>query len=240
MGSPEGRVTMPALDALRGLPDGSVGLVVTDPPWNLGEGHFAACASYDRMELPQVVEVLREARRVLVPGGHLYCFAPASDWFLDVATALRADGWTFLRVLAWEKGAQNGLGAYRNAWEPVLIFSNGPSRGFEHEMRYPSLITARPTQGRTSKPWPVYRVFLEMSSRAGELVVDPFCGTNPLAEAVAHVSPPRRWLAADVLTPEAVDAQLENRTWAATVDKARRPRGTRTAGESLDGFGAVV
>lgn len=72
------------------------------------------------------------------------------------------------------------FGSYRNAWEPVFVFSNGRSRGFAKHQTYASVLRARSIGRRTAKPYELYDVFIEMSSRPGELVVDPFCGINPL------------------------------------------------------------
>ena len=59
----------------------SVGLIVTDPPWDLyGGGIFDACASYDRLSVEAISLLLADARRVLVPGGHLYVFATAGRY----------------------------------------------------------------------------------------------------------------------------------------------------------------
>lgn len=218
------RVTGNAASTLRSVHDGGAGLVVTDPPWDMsGGGRFEQAASYARMSAAEVAEVLDDARRALVPGGHLYMFAPTGEMLPEVFAAFGARGWRFIRELAWDKGIHRGLGAYRNAWEPVLIWSNGPSRGFNHQGRFPSLLRVRHDSQRTSKPWQLYKVFLEMSSRPGELVVDPFCGTNPLQEAAAHVAPARRWLAGDVLSPEAIEADLARRNWRTTQGRRAVP-----------------
>lgn len=203
-----------ARELLARLPRKSVGLIVTDPPWDLyGGGIFDACASYDRLSVEAISLLLADARRVLVPGGHLYVFATAGREIVRVVAEFEKYGWKFLRMLAWDKCVHSGMGAYRNAWEPVLIFSNGkPSRRFTKHQTYSSVLRARSIGKRTAKPWELYEVFIEMSSRPGELVVDPFCGTNPLAIAASRVQPPRRWLAGDVLTPEQIQHQLENRT----------------------------
>lgn len=208
------RVVKDAGALFAGLEDASVGMIHADPPWDLeGAGRFDACASYPRLSVEECISAMDDARRVLVPGGHLYCWAPASEAFFDVSDALKAHGWRRIRLLSWDKGTGKGLGAYRNAFEPVFILSNGPSRGFEKSCVYPSLLRARIESARTRKPWPLVKVFLEMSSRPGELVVDPFCGTNPLGEAVKHLDTPRRWLAGDVMTEEQIAAQLEERAW---------------------------
>lgn len=208
---PIGRIVCDARRTLYLLPDASVGLIITDPPWDVHGGQkFKACANYPRLSVPDVAAVLADARRVLVPGGHLYLFATVGAEFPRVLDAFREHGWTFLRLLAWDKGTLGPmLGAYRNAWEVVIVFSNGPSRGYERQLEYSSLLRARAVPRRNAKPAELYEVFMEMSSRPGELVLDPFCGTNPLERAASRV--PRRWLAADVLAPEEIERQLQRK-----------------------------
>ncbi len=210
---PTGRVVADARETLRRIPDGGAGLIITDPPWDIhGGGLFDACCSYERISVEQIADILADARRALVRGGHMYVFATAGPEIVRVAAAFEKHGWRFIRMLAWDKYSHSGMGAYRNSWEPVFIFSNGKSRGYTKRQSYASILRARSLGRRTAKPWELYDVFIEMSSKPGELVVDPFCGTNPLEKAATRIQPARRWLAGDVLTPEQIEMQLKNRT----------------------------
>jgi DNA modification methylase len=210
---PTGRIVSDARQTLAMLPDRSIGLIITDPPWKIHAGaRFLACASYPLLTVAEAANVLADARRVLVRGGHLYCFATTGAEILEVMQTFQSHGWKLLRVLAWDKGSFGGMmGAYRNAWEAVLIFSNGASRGFERHLHFSSLLRARAIARRTAKPSELYEVFMEMSSRPGELVLDPFCGTNPLQRAAERLQPARRWLAGDLLSPEAIAEQLQRK-----------------------------
>lgn len=210
---PTGRHVTDARELLRRIPDHAAGLIVTDPPWAIhGGGIFDACASYQRLSIEEIAAILADARRVLVRGGHLYVFATAGPEIVRVATAFEQHGWRFIRLLAWDKYIHSGMGAYRNSWEPVFIFSNGRSRGYAKHQSYASVLRARSLGRRTAKPWELYEIFMDMSSKPGELVVDPFCGTNPLEKAAARLQPARRWLAGDILSPDQIDFQIRNRT----------------------------
>lgn len=209
---PTGRLVTDARTLLARIPDGEAGLIITDPPWDIHDGpKFDACACYDRLSINDIAHVMADARRAMTPGGHLYVFATVGREIVEVVRAFESHGWRFLRMLAWDKGTNKGLGAYRNAWEPVLIFANGKPRRYQKAVTYSSLLRARSIGRRTAKPFELYEVFMEMSSKPGELVVDPFCGTNPLAVAAARLQPARRWLAGDVMAPEEIQAQLTRR-----------------------------
>jgi N6-adenosine-specific RNA methylase IME4 len=210
---PTGRIVADARDTLARIPTGSAGLIITDPPWDLhATGLFDACASYERLSIETIAAILADGRRALVKGGHLYCFATAGPEIVRIITSFESYGWKCLRILAWDKCIHSGMGAYRNSWEPVIIFSNGRPRRYEKHQTYPSILRARSIGRRTAKPWELYEVFMEMSSKPGELVVDPFCGTNPLETAATRLQPLRRWLAGDLLTPEQVAYQVQHRT----------------------------
>lgn len=107
---------------------------------------------------------------------------------------------------------------------------------------YPSLLKARSAGVRTAKPWPLYKAFMEKSSDPGDLVIDPFCGTNPLGTAAAYVSPPRRWLAGDVLSEAEIAASLATKGWHAAAGwnngwGARRAGRTQPGERKLATFG---
>lgn len=211
------RLTCTAADALQQQADGSVACVITDPPWALqGGGRFEAVAAYERQSVGEIMATLADARRCLLPGGFLFLFAPGGHELEEVMLGMSRHGWVFQRELCWRKG-KNGLGAFQSAHEPVLVYSNGKSRGYELSGRYPSVLDWSRPAGRTAKPYQVYRVFLEMATRPGELVLDPYCGTNPLKAACETLQPARRWLAADILPPEGVNANTSD-----TVRKQRR------------------
>lgn len=216
-----------AQELVNATPDGAWGLIATDPPWLLqGGGRFEAVADYALQPVSEILDTLGDARRCLTRGGFLYLFAPSGPEGEEVIIGMAKRGWTYQRQLAWRKG-KTGLGAWQSAHEPVLIYTNGPSRGYEISGRYPSILDWPRPAGRTAKPWQAYRAFLEMSSRPGELVADPWCGTNPLEAACASLQPGRRWVASDVLTAEQVHDAVRTSD---TVRKQSRRRQVATQG----------
>jgi DNA modification methylase len=207
------RRTQDAKTFLASLEDESVGLIITDPPWKLaGGGKFLLAASYPLLSVADVAEILADGLRVLKPGGHLYTYAPCGVEFWEVGDEFRAKGWRPARgPLASDKSIHRGLGAYRNGFDPVLVWSKGASRGFPGPpCKHSSLLRGKSVNVRTAKSIENYRTFIEMSSEPGELIVDPFCGSNPL-ESACRFFPDRRWEAADILTPEQVSEDVARR-----------------------------
>jgi DNA modification methylase len=217
------RSTGTAKDFLRRHKADDIASVQTDPPWEIsGGGRFSETATYALEPADAIVDTLTEARDIMVPGGFLYSFAPAGEVLPDIMLGMRRNGWEFQRELCWEKG-RNGLRAWQNAHEPILVYTNGPTRGYELSGRYRSILRYPRPAGRTAKPWQCYRAFLEMSTRPGELAVDPYCGTNPLKAACESLQPSRRWAATDILT-EAEVAVSVSMAGGVLQQRRRRPK----------------
>lgn len=190
-----------------------VHLLATDPPWKLpGSGKLARFTNFPLLEPVEVAEHLEAIRQRMVPGAYAYVFLPSAERFDEAMAALMATGWTWSRLLAWNKfhATNPGLGfPYRNAFEPVVRLSNGPGRKPAAKGFYPSLFTQRANYTRTSKPPELYRAFLEVDTHPGELAVDPYCGLNPLATAAEACG--RRWISNDVLPPPEVEGQAKHK-----------------------------
>lgn len=196
------RVTGTARDFLKSLKPDSVGLIITDPPWRIsGSGEFAKVAPYELVPIPEIVDDLKFALAALCKGGHAYIFAPAGPQLSEFMSLMERD-WTFCRILVWEKGT-TGLGAYQNCFEPVLVYSKGIQSSYRKNGQYRSLLKFDRPNTRTAKPWQLYKIFMEMSSDIGDLVVDPYCGTNPLEKACQNL-PSRQWAANDIMSPEQI------------------------------------
>jgi adenine-specific DNA-methyltransferase len=199
MNAHEGRHVMAAKDFLATFPAGSVDAIITDPPWRMGDGDaLKDVADYEMADAPQIAAWLAPGLEALKPGGHAYFFAPPQAYFVPALQALLEAGWKFRQLLAWDKGNRAGLGAWRGTFEPILVMSKGTAKPFLETQRFTSCMAWERPQGRTAKPWQIYKAALEMSVPAGGLAVDPFCGLNPLRAAAE--SSGRRWAASDLRT----------------------------------------
>ena len=197
----ESLVNLDALTFLKTIPDNSVDLVVTDPPYgqeNLGLGkdtsdnsgytYSSTQFAEDNLTRPQALELLtgvaKELFRVLKPGAHCYVF-----FTLQLHTELDAI-WTAARfnlirpVLIWDKGrpttAFSGF-SYPPAYECIQFMSKTtlPRRLQE---TCTSVLRFPPVQGTVKthpfeKPKELLSKLISNSSLYGELVLDPFAGS---------------------------------------------------------------
>lgn len=169
-------VTSDVLDFLDGIPDNSVKMHFTSPPYNLGKS-YGEGPSADNMRFTYyhgwLMQVISELARTLQEGGVL-CLqvGKTRDWEsvlmpLDVLLYedLRRSGLTFRNRVVWP--VQHGLtpaDRLSDRYEVILVFSKGEQETFN------------PTVARTPQKQPGKRAF--KGPNIGKLSGNPF-GAHP-------------------------------------------------------------
>lgn len=175
------------------LPDNSVDLIITDPPWGIDLSVAATWSKqwterYDdspEATLRLIEEIAPLLFRLLKPSCHLYTFAP-----LDLLTwtqwndILTKAGFTVrTRPLIWAKSTPGITEVYTSfipSYEGILFASKldgGKSRLFQKAI--PDAWTEsrqRTDYHPNEKPCRIIDAMIEASSTIGEVVLDPFCG----------------------------------------------------------------
>lgn len=185
---------------LRGLPDASVDLVVTDPPYESLEKHRAVgtttrlkhskSSSNDWFTVfpnARFEELFRETYRVLRKNTHFYLFCDQETAFHAKPVGEKV-GFRFWKPLIWSKVTM-GMGYhYRSTYEMILFFEKGKRRlndlGISDVIVEKRIHRGYPTE----KPVRVNRVLIEQSTTPGEVVVDPFMGTASAGIAALETS----------------------------------------------------
>ena len=208
------------------LPDNSVALMVTSPPYHAGKD-FDSDASYPEF-LDLLGAVFGEVHRVLEPGGRAVVnvanlgrkpYLPLSH---DVTRIMGDLGFHMRGEVIWQKArgmaSSCAFGTFASARNPVLrdvheyvlIFSKGR---MDRVRRGESTITKEEFLAATLSVWEIPaesarrighpapfpvalpRRLLELYTFAGDVVLDPFCGSG--ATAVAAVETGRRFVGYD-------------------------------------------
>ena len=129
-----------AVEWLRGLPNESVDLLITDPAYESLEKHRAVgtttrlkhskASSNDWFKVfpnARFAELFAEAFRVLRPDTHFYLYCDAETMFIAKPEAEQA-GFRFWKPLVWDKRTI-GMGYhYRARYEFILFFEKGKRR----------------------------------------------------------------------------------------------------------------
>ena len=157
------------IETLRSIPDGSVDLVLTDPPYNIGvttiKNGKKEKNAWDQIEgyLPWCMEWLKELERVLKPTGVMYLW---HNQILTIAELLRMiqeeTSFSLRSFCVWDKGEGYRASSWKNrkadgataprSFFPIceycLHFFKGADRGTGLEKIYSS-----PENFKTIKAW---------------------------------------------------------------------------------------
>lgn len=209
MGEPEFELFQgDAVDCLKGLSDGSIDCVITDPPYESLEKHRVV-GTTTRLKVSKASsnewfltfpnerfeELFREVYRVLVKNAHFYLFCDPETAFIAKPIG-EAAGFKFWKPLVWDKQVI-GMGYhYRARYEFILFFEKGKRR--LNDLGVADVIQAKRIRGGypTEKPVEVNEVLVRQSTSRGEIVLDPFMGSA--STGVAALRNGRMFLGNDI------------------------------------------
>lgn len=197
-----------ALSRLREIPDGAVHLVITDPPYESLEKHRAIGTTtrlkhsksssnnwFSIFPNHRFPELLEQIYRVLAKNAHFYLHCDAETMFF-VKPIAESIGFKFWKPLIWDK-QKIGMGYhYRSRHEYILFFEKGKRKltnlSVADVIECPRIWKGYPTE----KPVRVSEILVTQSSKLGEVVLDPFCGSG--STGVAALTNGRHFLGIDL------------------------------------------
>ena len=202
---------MDCLEYLKTLPDDSVDLVVTDPPYNVsqktnikykGLNVVKNFGDWDFGFDPE--PVLAELKRVLKPNGQIFVFCSTEQ--IPQYIAIFKKKWFFRNLLVWYKTNPAPRLSKTNfvfANEYILYAINDPNikpseatfNFLGHKEMHNTIITPS-LQGKerlkdengktahpTQKPLSILKKLITIASNKGEIILDPFMGVGSTAKA---------------------------------------------------------
>lgn len=203
-----------ARDLIRSVPDASVDLICTDPPYNLANysrGNLAMSwrsdfnndvADWDRTTFDPK-DWSDELRRVLAPHGNLFVFTSYN--LLGRWHEVFDPTFDTFQFLVWHKTnppPKLRRAGFLNSCELVVCcWNQGHTWNFDRQRDMHNFIEAPVCAGHervrdpkhpTQKPLAVLRRLVELASRPGDLVLDPFMGVGSTGVAALELG--RRFL----------------------------------------------
>ena len=189
------------MNILRSLPDESVDLCVSDPPYLVtargNAGNSGGMLKKDIYNSGKVFEhndidieeYLPELYRVLKDGSHCYlmCNHVNLVHFLKVIDESK---FHFIKCLVWEKLNKIMGTFYMNCFEYILFMRKGRAVpindcGCGDILSFPNVKTKRNGENihDSQKPVALMQVLIKNSSQRGDIVLDPFIGSGTTAIA---------------------------------------------------------
>lgn len=183
------------LESLKKMPNESIDLIVTDPPYPTtargSAGNSGGMLQKDINKKGKVFahnsidcsEYAPEFYRVLKDGSHCYVMTNHIN-LINMLNTFTANGFHFIKSLIWDKGNKIMGQYYMSQFEYILFFRKG--RGVKINNCGTSDIISVPNKKQkgedgknlhdTEKPVGLMDVLIENSSKEGSLVLDPFMG----------------------------------------------------------------
>lgn len=175
-------------DHVSGLKDGSVALVLTDPPYGID---YQSDFRLDRRQARKNetiandtngVEEFLEAMTALYPklkeDAQVFCFCHWSNEH-DFRVAMESAGLKIRNSLVWEKN-NTGMGDPKTTFAPkherILYGVKGSPTLFEREADVLHADRVNTDRHPTEKPVDLLKRIIEITTVSGELVADPFGG----------------------------------------------------------------
>ena len=186
------------LELMKDIPDGSIDLVLTDPPYGMGFKSNYRKEKYNEIRNDKSLEWLEkyvgECFRILKDNTAVYFFC---SWHnIDVFKQAIEKKFKIKNILIWEKN-NTSMGDLKGSYAPkyeMIIFAH-KGRKLLNGFRYADIIKANRTGNKlhpTEKPVDLLELFVKNSSGENEVVFDGFMGSGSCG--VACVNTNRRFI----------------------------------------------
>lgn len=179
------------IEIMKNLPKNSVDLIVTDPPYGDNIGYGWNDKKIKNNENPLVnCLALVECYRVLKKNRSLYCFTNWKHYPFLTEFILRYTKFNIRHLIVWKKH-NFGLGwAFRHQYELILVLEKGkPKYNLTNfsDVQTATHINHDKTNHPHQKPLDLLEKIIEHSSKEGDLILDPFCGSGSTCIASKHL-----------------------------------------------------
>lgn len=205
-----------ALEEVKKIPDGSIDLILTDPPYNVSyENTYDPgdrkpltkdLAEWDKISDEEILSLLKqwsvEFYRLLGDGGSCYVFVP-DKYISHLRDALTKAGFSYKTTITWHKtdpAPSISHANYCHSCEYIAFAVKGRNHAFNwlgqekmhNFVEGPACRGAERLDHPTQKPVWLLKRFIEVSSVKGDVVLDPFAGV--LSTGVACKELERRFI----------------------------------------------
>lgn len=186
------------------IPDNSIDLIVTDPPYKLISGgckgglniqfnkaDYSKVSKGEFFEIPRFDAWIKECFRVLKNGTHFYCMSNDKNLNEIYNVAINC-GFKEVNILVWKKYMHTPLPYYMKNIEFIILFRKGGARKINNMGSFALIENIKGIYGNkihvSEKPVPLFEEFILNSSNEGDIVLDPFAGSCSTAMACINTN----------------------------------------------------
>ncbi len=197
------------LEVMKDIPDGSIDLIVTDPPYRtISGGHNTPkwISGYGNSVLQKNdgkifnyndinhKDWLRESYRVLKNNSHIYIMTNLLNLFILKSIAEEV-GFELHNLLVWEKNTCNANRWYMKNCEYVLFMRKGKAKSINNASsktvhKFNNIVGNK--KHPTEKPTDLMELYVRNSSKENEIILDPFMGSG--STGVACINTNRKFI----------------------------------------------
>ena len=185
-------------DCLEQIPDESIDMVLTDPPYGISFKSNHRNVTYEGIHNDDDVSFLsdyfEQCHRIMRENTAIYCFC---SWHhVDVFKQAFETFFKLKNIIIWEKN-NTFMGDLKGSYAPkyeMILFGHKGRRCFQG-FKYPDVLQAKRTGNKlhpTQKPLDLLELFIKSSSKQGEIVFDGFMGSG--STCVAAVNTGRHYI----------------------------------------------
>ena len=181
---------------MKKIPKNSINLIVTDPPYGDNVGYGVNNKKIKNNENPLInCTALVEMYRILKRNSSVYIFTNWKHYPFLTEFILMYTKFKIRHLVVWKKH-NFGLGwAFRHQYELILVLEKGkPKYNLKNfsDVQTCSHINHNKVNHPHEKPVDLITKMIEHSSREGDLILDPFCGSGAICVACQEMN--RNWI----------------------------------------------
>ena len=183
------------LELMKDIPDGSIDLIVTDPPYLMNYRSNYRKVKYDYIIGDKdgkdlIAKSIKEAYRVLKDNSAIYMFC---SWhYVDFFKSEFEKYFKLKNIIVWNKN-NTSMGDLQGSYAPkheFILFGHKGRRLLEG-FRYPDVLEAKRTGSKlhpTQKPVDLLEIFIKTSSKENDVVLDMFAGSGTTGVACKNLN----------------------------------------------------
>jgi len=187
---------MDCMEGMKLIPDNSIDLVVTDPPYKTtsrGSSGGTGGILKDKLNMKGMVfehnsikfsEWLPELYRVLKERSHAYIMTNNKN-LKDMLIEIENANFEIFKTLIWAKNSPITNMYYMDSHEYIIFCRKGKAKRINNcgTKSVLNIDNVKNKQHPTEKPIDLMKIFIENSSQENEIVLDPFMGAGSTAMA---------------------------------------------------------